>query len=207
MVSAIKKLFRGSETDAPSTQTADEEQLRKTLLEQAARRERERERARRQEAARRRVEQEKQWNRYFDQRRSNQQSGGRQRAADEEAARKRRAENLRARKARENGETEPEVHKKKQSPPARPDTGLITEPTHFDPSTATEAEKMKYYGKVLELEGRVSAKDIKAQYRRLAAKYHPDKVGHLGEKLRKLAEEETKELNEAYRFFRERFGF
>ena len=43
-----------------------------------------------------------------------------------------------------------------------------------------------------------SREEIKAAYRRLAAKYHPDKVQHLGQDFQKLAEERFKEIQRAY---------
>lgn len=43
-----------------------------------------------------------------------------------------------------------------------------------------------------------SFNEIKASYRRLANQYHPDKVSHLGEEFRALAEKRFKEIQEAY---------
>ena len=43
-----------------------------------------------------------------------------------------------------------------------------------------------------------SLDEIKNAYKRLAAKYHPDKVTHLGEEFRVLAEQRFKEIQEAY---------
>lgn len=43
---------------------------------------------------------------------------------------------------------------------------------------------------------------IKKAYRELAGKYHPDKVSHLGEEFRKLAENRFKEIQEAYQKIR-----
>lgn len=43
-----------------------------------------------------------------------------------------------------------------------------------------------------------SPEEIKRAYRRLAAKYHPDKVNHMGEEFRELAERRFKEIQEAY---------
>ncbi|MFB0532913.1 MAG: DnaJ domain-containing protein [Desulfatiglandales bacterium] len=43
-----------------------------------------------------------------------------------------------------------------------------------------------------------SIDEIRKAYRELAAKYHPDKVIHLGEEFRGLAEEKFKEIQEAY---------
>ena len=52
--------------------------------------------------------------------------------------------------------------------------------------------------KILEIEPSSSNDDIKKAYRRMAMKYHPDKVSHLGEDFRKTAEEKFKKVNEAY---------
>lgn len=41
--------------------------------------------------------------------------------------------------------------------------------------------------------------EIKAAYRTLIQQYHPDRVAHLGEKLRRVANEEAGELNRAYK--------
>ena len=43
-----------------------------------------------------------------------------------------------------------------------------------------------------------SLDEIKNAYKRLAVKYHPDKVSHLGEEFRVLAEQRFKEIQEAY---------
>ena len=43
-----------------------------------------------------------------------------------------------------------------------------------------------------------SREEIKAAYRRLASKYHPDKVQHLGEDFQILAEARFKEIQQAY---------
>ena len=43
-----------------------------------------------------------------------------------------------------------------------------------------------------------SPEDIKRAYRRLAAKYHPDKVSHLGEDFKKVAHEKFRKVQEAY---------
>ena len=44
-----------------------------------------------------------------------------------------------------------------------------------------------------------SPEEIKAAYRDLANRYHPDKVSHLGEEFQKLAESRFKEIQAAYR--------
>ena len=64
----------------------------------------------------------------------------------------------------------------------------------------------RYYGMVLGLKEQVRATDIQRRDRELAAQYHPDKVSHLGPKLRQVAEVEMKAINEAYDFFRKKYG-
>jgi predicted lipid-binding transport protein (Tim44 family) len=43
-----------------------------------------------------------------------------------------------------------------------------------------------------------STDEIKNAYRKLANKYHPDKVDHLGEEFKELAEKKFKDIQEAY---------
>lgn len=74
---------------------------------------------------------------------------------------------------------------------------------HEEPKSRINCEEAKYYGQVLGLNGKVTFSDIKRKYRELVAQYHPDKVNHLGPKLRKVAEDEIKEINEAFHFFRD----
>jgi DnaJ like chaperone protein len=52
--------------------------------------------------------------------------------------------------------------------------------------------------KILEIEPSASNDEIKKAYRRMAMKYHPDKVSHLGEDFKKTADEKFKKVNEAY---------
>ena len=52
--------------------------------------------------------------------------------------------------------------------------------------------------KILEVDPTASNVDVKKAYRKMANKYHPDKVAHLGEDLRVLAEEKFKAMNDAY---------
>ena len=52
--------------------------------------------------------------------------------------------------------------------------------------------------KILEIERTASDEDVKKAYRKMAMKYHPDKVSQLGEDYKKTAEEKFKKVNEAY---------
>ena len=51
---------------------------------------------------------------------------------------------------------------------------------------------------VLGVDKNASHETIKTAYRRLAGQYHPDKVAHLGEEFRELAERRFKEIQKAY---------
>jgi len=51
---------------------------------------------------------------------------------------------------------------------------------------------------VLGVDKNASQDQIKSAYKKLAGKYHPDKVSHLGEEFRDLAEQRFKEIQEAY---------
>jgi len=52
--------------------------------------------------------------------------------------------------------------------------------------------------KVLEIERTATDEEVKKAYRRMAVKYHPDKVSYLGEEVRKTANEKFRKVNEAY---------
>ena len=52
--------------------------------------------------------------------------------------------------------------------------------------------------KILEIERSASDEDVKKAYRKMAMKYHPDKVIQLGEDYNKSAEEKFRKVNEAY---------
>lgn len=61
----------------------------------------------------------------------------------------------------------------------------------------TDAVKDPYT--ILNIPRNAAPEEIKKAYRQLANKYHPDKVQHLGEDFKKLAEKRFKEIEEAYR--------
>ena len=62
-----------------------------------------------------------------------------------------------------------------------------------------ETGKAKDPYTVLNVDRDASPEEIKNSYKKLANKYHPDKVLHLGEEFKKMAEERFKEIQEAYR--------
>jgi DnaJ like chaperone protein len=59
---------------------------------------------------------------------------------------------------------------------------------------------------VLELTADATDDELRKAYRKLAAKYHPDKVSHLGEDVRKAAEEKFKALQHAYEQIKKKRG-
>ena len=58
---------------------------------------------------------------------------------------------------------------------------------------------MKSYYELLEIAANASAEDIKTAFRREIAKYHPDKVQHLGKEFQDIAAVKAAELTQAYK--------
>ena len=52
--------------------------------------------------------------------------------------------------------------------------------------------------KILEIDRSATDEDVKKAYRKMAVKYHPDKVATLGEDVQKAAEEKFKAISQAY---------
>ncbi|CAN5523808.1 hypothetical protein BH23BAC4_BH23BAC4_13300 [soil metagenome] len=65
----------------------------------------------------------------------------------------------------------------------------------------------RVYAEVLGVSGEPTAESVRRAYLLRISEYHPDRVAPMGPKIRAVAEEETKRINEAYRFFRDRLGF
>ena len=60
--------------------------------------------------------------------------------------------------------------------------------------------------RILEINSTASHQEIKSAYRKMAKKYHPDKVAHLGSEHQKGAEEKFKKVQEAYILIKKRRG-
>ena len=67
-------------------------------------------------------------------------------------------------------------------------------------------EELSFVAGALGLAPGASFAEIKASYRKLSMQYHPDKVAHLGEEFKKVAEEKMKEINSAYEFLQRKHG-
>ena len=52
--------------------------------------------------------------------------------------------------------------------------------------------------RILEISSSATDNEVKKAYRKMANKYHPDKVAHLGKKMQNIAEEKFKAVSEAY---------
>ena len=52
--------------------------------------------------------------------------------------------------------------------------------------------------RILEISTKSTNDEVKKAYRKMAVKYHPDKVSHLGDEVKNLAEEKFKMVNQAY---------
>lgn len=61
-----------------------------------------------------------------------------------------------------------------------------------------ESDASDNYYKILGISPKAKEDEIRNAFRHKMQQYHPDKVAHLGPKLRELAEEESKKINRAY---------
>jgi DnaJ like chaperone protein len=68
--------------------------------------------------------------------------------------------------------------------------------------TATEQDLSGQHYATLGLDKGASGDEIKKAYRKLSMQYHPDKVAHLGDEFRAIAEGKMKDINAAYDFFK-----
>jgi len=60
--------------------------------------------------------------------------------------------------------------------------------------------------KILEIQESASDEEVKKAFHKMAIKYHPDKVSHLGEEIQKSAEEKFQKLNAAHEEIKKRRG-
>ena len=61
--------------------------------------------------------------------------------------------------------------------------------------------------KILEIEKGATASTVKKAYRKMAKKYHPDRVVHLGKEHQKGAEEKFKQVQDAYEQIKKKLDF
>jgi DnaJ like chaperone protein len=83
---------------------------------------------------------------------------------------------------------------------------LLTIQSKYIHRRQAAVSKEEEYYEVLGLQSGTDFEQIKKAYRKLSMKYHPDKVGHLGEEFRNVAEEKMKEINAAYHHFKTKYN-
>lgn len=76
-------------------------------------------------------------------------------------------------------------------------------PRHRRPPAPSVIARRREALAVLGLYDGAKPAEIKKAYRKLAAKYHPDRVAHLGPELVELTSEKFKQINAAYEFLTE----
>jgi hypothetical protein len=79
-------------------------------------------------------------------------------------------------------------------------------PDGHSQTTAPYEDPEVRYARVLGLPTAFSGPEIKQRYRTLMASYHRDKVAHLGPELRQMADQKTREIIEAYEYFRVKYN-
>ncbi len=65
---------------------------------------------------------------------------------------------------------------------------------------------MEHYYTILEIDSKVSDDEVKKAYRRMAKKYHPDRVSQLGEEVQKAAKDKFQKLQQAYEMVKKERG-
>jgi len=83
---------------------------------------------------------------------------------------------------------------------------FLISPTDFNAIKAMFIDDSDAPYKILGISPSASDSEVKKAYRRMAMKFHPDKVSYLDEKMKKTAEEKFKKVNEAYKEIKKRRG-
>jgi len=100
----------------------------------------------------------------------------------------------------------PTESREQASLPLQEDARNSADPTGRRETSPEEPMTELESAEILGLRGRVTVGEIKAAYRNEMAKYHPDKVTHLGPEFRNMAHNRTRKIRAAYEFFREKYG-
>ncbi len=95
-------------------------------------------------------------------------------------------------------------HDTRQNWDDRPSDRTESRQEYRDWGRISQEEK---YCRILGVTDTDSRAVIKEKYRELLAKYHPDKLQHLGKEFQEIAEQKTRSIIEAYEFFQKRYNF
>lgn len=79
--------------------------------------------------------------------------------------------------------------------------------THYRSVKAMFYDDMNAAYQVLGITPEATNEEIKKAYRRMAIENHPDKVGYMGEDIRKAAEEKFTKINQSYEQIKKQRGF
>ncbi|MGE5383810.1 MAG: TerB family tellurite resistance protein [Omnitrophica WOR_2 bacterium] len=79
-------------------------------------------------------------------------------------------------------------------------------PKDFDSLSAMFIKDINSAYQILEISPDATDEEVKKAYRKMALKYHPDKVTHLGEDVQKTAKEKFQTLNNAYNEIKQKRG-
>ncbi|MCF8331350.1 MAG: TerB family tellurite resistance protein [Bacteroidales bacterium] len=84
--------------------------------------------------------------------------------------------------------------------------GMGISNTDFNSIKAMFVKETDSAYKILEVDPAASMDDVKKAYRKMAVKYHPDKVSHLGEDVQKAAKEKFQKISAAYEQIKKQRG-
>ena len=84
---------------------------------------------------------------------------------------------------------------------------IYSQHQHFHGQVKDTRKELDLAYQILEIDKNASDEEIKKAYRRMAMKYHPDKVSALGDEFKEIATEKFKAVKNAYELIKKEKGF